>query len=380
MKCKIVVGANYGDEGKGMVTASLTRNTVNKNQKVLNVLYNGGCQRGHTVQYSPSLKHVYKHFGSGTIDGADTYFNKDFMLNPIQFVKEHKELSDLKGTLIKAFAHRDCRVSTPWDMMLNQMIETKRDKNRHGSCGWGIFETRKRYEKSEYNWSFMKMRCANNNELYNYLEGIAKTYLPRMFAEYDLSNEQTASFVKTATSSNTIINYIEDFRTMCKYVDIIYIGDLFKKYDLVIYEGGQGLALSETNKDGFPHLTPSKTGSSVPVEEVSEFTKDIEVCYITRTYLTRHGAGTLKGECDKDSINPLIEDKTNIHNEYQKSLRFAPLVISDLILRTAEDGWLGKQSLHITQWNYAQISSDRVEVLKKYYDKVVVYDNPYGDT
>ena len=127
MKCKIVVGANYGDEGKGMVTASLTRNTVNKNQKVLNVLYNGGCQRGHTVQYSPSLKHVYKHFGSGTIDGADTYFNKDFILNPIQFVKEHKELSDLKGTIIKAFAHRDCRVSTPWDMMLNQMIEIKRD-------------------------------------------------------------------------------------------------------------------------------------------------------------------------------------------------------------------------------------------------------------
>ena len=33
MKCKIVVGANDGDEGKGMVTASLTKNTVNKNQK-----------------------------------------------------------------------------------------------------------------------------------------------------------------------------------------------------------------------------------------------------------------------------------------------------------------------------------------------------------
>ena len=50
MNVEIVVGANYGDEGKGLVSKLLTENHINhKGERVLNILYNGGCQRGHTV-------------------------------------------------------------------------------------------------------------------------------------------------------------------------------------------------------------------------------------------------------------------------------------------------------------------------------------------
>ena len=102
MKCKIVVGANYGDEGKGLVTHILTSELYNNNEKILNILYNGGCQRGHTVDYANDDRHVYKHFGSGTLDGADTYFNKDFMLNPTQFMEEYKLLKE-KANLTNMF-------------------------------------------------------------------------------------------------------------------------------------------------------------------------------------------------------------------------------------------------------------------------------------
>lgn len=37
-------------------------------------------------------------------------------------------------------------VSTPYDMMANQVIEESRGKQKHGSCGFGIFETIKRYK------------------------------------------------------------------------------------------------------------------------------------------------------------------------------------------------------------------------------------------
>lgn len=375
MKCKIVVGANYGDEGKGMVTHTLTKNCIDNNEKVLNVLYNGGCQRGHTVEYE-DYKHVFKHFGSGTLDGSDTYFNKDFMLNPTQFVHEYNEL---KNVTTRCFCHRDCRVSTPYDALLNQMIETNRGNKRHGSCGWGIFETRRRYEDSLYNWTFLEMRCATNEKLFKYLESIAKEYVPKMIELYGIKDSVIAQFRNICIDSNLIIAYIEDFRSMCKLIDIVYFGDLIKRYDTVIYEAGQGLALSETNKDGFPHLTPSKTGCAIPVEEISPYTDDIEVCYVTRTYITRHGAGKLHKECDKCKINADIVDETNIPNEYQKSLRFAPFILTDFISRVAQDGWLGRQSLYITHWNYNKLSKQDMNHLRKYFNNVLIVDR-FGGT
>ena len=43
---RFIIGANYGDEGKGTVTAHYAKQATGS---VLNVLTNGGPQRGHTV-------------------------------------------------------------------------------------------------------------------------------------------------------------------------------------------------------------------------------------------------------------------------------------------------------------------------------------------
>ena len=381
MKCKIVVGANYGDEGKGLVTHILTKNYIKNNEKVLNILYNGGCQRGHTVDYTNDDRHVYKHFGSGTLDGADTYFNKDFMLNPTQFMEEHKTLKEKANltNMFRCFCHRDCRVSTPYDALLNQMLEINRDENRHGSCGWGIFETRKRYENSEYDWSFLKMRCATNQQLYIYLEKIAKEYLPKKIEEYKIKDSVIEKYRNICISSDLINAYIDDFRSMCKLVDIIYFGDLIKKYDTVIYEGGQGLALSETNTKNFPYLTPSKTGSEIPIAEIEPYTNDIEVIYVTRSYITRHGAGPLPYECSREKINPNIEDKTNFPNDFQKSLRFAEFDYADLIDRIETDNCKKyKRNLYITHWGYGKISGRVLNDISYYLEDIKLVCDKFG--
>lgn len=69
----------------------------NQNKSCLNVLYNGGCQRGHTVELKNGSRHIFHHFGSGTYDNAHTYFDKDFIVNPIMFMNEYETLySDKK--------------------------------------------------------------------------------------------------------------------------------------------------------------------------------------------------------------------------------------------------------------------------------------------
>lgn len=88
---KIVVGANFGDEGKGLMADYFCHQAVSQGKKCLNVLTNGGAQRGHTVVTPTGKRHVFKHFGSGTFAGADTYLLKSFILNPMEFIRELNE-------------------------------------------------------------------------------------------------------------------------------------------------------------------------------------------------------------------------------------------------------------------------------------------------
>jgi hypothetical protein len=48
---------------------------------------------------------------------------------------------------------------------------------------------------------------------------------------------------------------------------------------------------------------------------------DVDTYYVSRTYLTRHGAGPLPGHAPSMAF----EDTTNLPHPWQGSLRFAPL-------------------------------------------------------
>ena len=63
----IVIGSSYGDEGKGLAAALSAKRLGGK---CLNVLINGGAQRGHTVEWKDGRRHVFHHFGSAAALGA----------------------------------------------------------------------------------------------------------------------------------------------------------------------------------------------------------------------------------------------------------------------------------------------------------------------
>jgi adenylosuccinate synthase len=125
---------------------------------------------------------------------------------------------------------------------------------------------------------------------------------------------------------NTNIDYFVDFyRELFKYSTIVD-DDYYKKLNdkTIIFEGAQGLALDEDYKY-FPHVTRSKTGLKNVVELAKKIgLKEIEAVYVTRWYVTRHGAGPLPHEVDY-KLSGLIYDKTNIPNPYQDTMRFGIL-------------------------------------------------------
>ena len=62
-----------------------------------------------------------------------------------------------------------------------------------------------------------------------------------------------------------------------------------------------------------------------PAALLSEWNLPIwEVCYVTRTYVTRHGAGPLPHECSREDLGICETDRTNLTNEWQGTIRYAP--------------------------------------------------------
>ena len=83
---KVVIGANYGDEGKGLMTDYFSAAL----KDAIVVRFNGGGQAGHTVTTEDGKRHVFGNICSGSFVGLPSYFSSYFVVNPITFNKENR--------------------------------------------------------------------------------------------------------------------------------------------------------------------------------------------------------------------------------------------------------------------------------------------------
>ena len=341
---KIVVGANWGDEGKGLMTDYFSQ----KPNSIV-VCSNGGAQRGHTVVTQDRIRHVFHHFGSGTLIGAKTYLSKDFICNPIIFRQEYEDLLKLE-CIPETYINKNCMLTTPYDMMANQIVEENRGKNKHGSCGLGIFETIKRYRAGVTDLSY-KIRDY-------YLDQFEKENIV-------LSKKWKEIFF----DDGIFEHFWDDLNFMNDHSLCISDEYFLNQYDNIVFEAGQGLLLDQNNMEYFPHLTPSNTGiknSRTIIENVKWDDKiNVEICYVSRTYLTRHGAGKFPSECDKSLINQRMYDKTNVPNQHQDTLRYGLLDLDQLYDRCMKDAgdFNGKKSIAFTHLNEYSMSKKRIKNL-----------------
>lgn len=367
---KIVIGSNFGDEGKGSMTDYFANEAKEQNKSCLVVCHNGGSQKGHTVISPSGLRHVFHHFGSGNFVEADTYLASEYIVNPIIFNKELSELKR-KDIVTKCYVNKDCKLATPFDMMVNQIVEEYRGSNKHGSCGLGIFETIMRNSKSYKELTVYEFACMPSSSKWIVLEDIAQHYVPYRLRQLGVNNIPT-KWVEILSNKNAIIeNFINDFSSMVHNITIID-DRVIDDYDYVIFEGAQGLLLDQNNTEYMPHLTPSNTGIKNPLDIIGKRECDIEACYVSRTYMTRHGAGRFDTECKKSDINEKIIDLTNVPNPYQDSIRYGTLDLSDLRRRIDMDlnGRDIKKSIAITHCNEYEVD---IKELEKIFDGFNIY-------
>lgn len=359
MVIKIVIGANAGDEGKGLMTDFFCHQSAAQGKKCLVVMHNGGAQRGHTVELPDKpIRHVFHHFGSGTFAGADTYLSEDFIVNPIIFHQEWDVLTSL-GYKPEVYVSPECKMTTPFDMIINQIVEEHRSGHRHGSCGMGIFETLQRSD-DKLSWSWWV--TAEGYERREVLENIRDIYLPKRLKQYGIE-DIPSNWVDIIKNPGLMAHFLSDVEFMVRNTAIV-MPSWINLFDQLVFESGQGILLDQNNTDCFPHLTPSNTGIMNPLRLIEDCiiqeNLSIEVCYVTRTYLTRHGAGPLENECPKESINPDMRDQTNVPNDFQGTLRYGKLDVGTLQNRVLKDfepakKYDAKLSLAITHCNECDV-------------------------
>ena len=377
---KIVVGALAGDEGKGLATDYFGSKVEGK---ILGVLTNGSSQRAHTVDTSDGKHHVFNHFSSATFRGADTYISKYFVVNPIQFVEEYTELQEEFGITPRVYMHPDCKFVTPWDILSN-LVELRKT-GKYNSTGCGFWKTLERYNND--------VHSVNIQEAYNLI-----TFSKSSFDDIKQYYKKDWDLITTPIDIRGLErHFIDDMFFLFHHV--IWINDtILNRYENIIFENGQGLLIGEQSEKDWDYCTPSNTGIRYAIEMIQNINslgfsqKDIEICYVARTYMTRHGQGDVPFLCPKEDINPEMNDQTNTFNVCQGHLRYGLLPVYDMLDNIKKDmieittlyfkGLCALNditiSLMMTHWN--EYHDESINVLSEAFEKTYLSDGKTAES
>ena len=371
---KVIIGASYGDEGKGLATDFFGAGAAG--QETINVLTNGGPQRGHTAELGDGRRHVFKHFGAATFRGAASYYAAQFMVNPMEFIREYGELSALHKAP-EAYMHPRCRFTTPWDMLVNQLLLEK--KGLHNSCGFGIWETVLRYQRG-YGLPLSTFFNMNRDDRLIYLKRLRDSYFAGRLQELGISRDGGKSLLCPDGAglysfffTDELLRHFEEdcesMRYLCPVRDDLYL----RNYQTVLFENAQGLLLDGNSEKEKEFTTPSTTGAGKVLETVERVfdSADVEIVYVTRSYLTRHGDGSMENEIAEeqlaDKLPGVRADLTNVENRFQGNLRYGMMDVNSLAERIAADftrctraaGSRYRPSVMVTHLNeFADIDTD----------------------
>lgn len=245
-----VIGLGFGDEGKGKVVSSLCERLGSVNVQ----RFSGGQQAGHMVHVGDN-RHVFSNFGSGTLQGAGTYWGKTCTFDPVGFLNELEILEKIANPIFAM--HPYCPITTPLDKEANLLHEKK---HKHGTVGVGVGAT---WDREEH---FYQLHMGDLLSRF-----IFKNKLLKIGEYYGRPDFDWTNFTDTCYSA---LECMES------------LGEV-KERTNVIYEGSQGLML-DPSIGFFPNVTRS---ALLPSDASIH-----EYYLVTRAYCTRHGAGPMPNE------------------------------------------------------------------------------------
>lgn len=308
---EIVIGANWGDEGKGTIVDYF----CGLNPVDYVIRFSGGPQAAHNVVTDDGREHTFAQFGSGTFHGAKTILASTMLVNPFNMAVEADHLEPLIGfdPFNLMFVSENSLLITPLHTAANRQREINRGVNAHGSCGEGIGECR---AYAELVAAPMKVGDIAKKD---------KSILRDKLVAY---NKYLTETLPNFTFNGNIDDIVTGYRILLEDRSLSIVSDEWIKDKIagdnhIVFEGSQGILLDEYY--GFhPHTTWSSVVAKNAlklIEDSGADTTRFKRIGVTRTYATRHGFGPFPTEFDGDDWSKHYPEKHNSWGRFQGSWR-----------------------------------------------------------
>ncbi|MCF7807216.1 MAG: adenylosuccinate synthase [Candidatus Marinimicrobia bacterium] len=287
MKNTIVVGAQWGDEGKGKLVDVLAEKSD------LVVRFNGGGNAGHTVMHAGET-YKFHYMPSGMLHKKTCILGTGVVINPKDLIAEIESFTatghepDLK---ISARAH----VIFPH----HQMIDAK-GGGKIGTTGRGIGPT---YSQKASRINLRILDIIADDAVARIKEAL-KDVREMLIADALFSADEFAAYCESVSSEYA--EYGKNFKPFVTDTeDLVRVATIAGKS--VLFEGAQGTLL-DLNYGTYPFVTSSATlaaaafvgGGAIPGVP-------IRILGITKAYTTRVGEGPFPTELDGDAAVNLRE-------------------------------------------------------------------------
>jgi adenylosuccinate synthase len=288
----VILGTQWGDEGKGKIVDLLT------DQVVAVVRFQGGHNAGHTLVID-GVKTVLHLIPSGILrQNVMCLIGNGVVLSPEAVLREIRRLEDIAVPVRERLRISPaCPLILPYHVALDQARESARGSARIGTTGRGIGPA---YEDKVARRGLRLMDMLQPGKFPDQLRNIMDYHnfaLTQYYEAPAIDYEQTlADCLQKAVELEPMVG---DVTSM--------LHEYRKRGDNILFEGAQG-ALLDIDHGTYPFVTSSNTtaGSAATGTGFGPLYLDY-VLGITKAYTTRVGSGPFPTELFDDTGRHLAE-------------------------------------------------------------------------
>ena len=289
MTVTTIIGAQWGDEGKGKITDYLADNSkvVARSQ--------GGNNAGHTIVID-GKKHKLHLLPSGILrKDITSVIGNGVVVNPDVLLKELNNLGKERG---KLFISDRAHIIMPYHKLLDGGEESSKGKSMIGTTGNGIGPC---YSDKA---SRIGIRMGDIMDDDMIIERLEKA-LPRNLALLDHYG------IKNSLTIDSLFEICEGWReSLGDFITdaSLLVNQHIDNKDNVLLEGAQGVHI-DIEYGTYPFVTSSSpTTAGAALGSGIAPSKIDEVVGVTKAYLTRVGSGPFPTELE-DEVGEMIRDK-----------------------------------------------------------------------
>ena len=274
MKVDVLLGLQWGDEGKGKIVDVLT-----PNYKVV-ARFQGGPNAGHTLEFE-NQKYVLRSIPSGIFQGGKiNLIGNGVVLDPALFKAEVEALEASGHSLTdRLYVSKKTHLILPTHRLLDSASEVAKGDDKIGTTGKGIGPVYT--DKTSRNGLRVGDILHNFQEKYDKAVERHKEMLDNCNFNYDNLAELETEWFEGVEKLKTF-NIIDSEQ---------FVNDQIKQEHSVLAEGAQG-SLLDIDFGTYPFVTSSNTVCAGACTGLGIAPHSIgEVFGIFKAYLTRVGSG-----------------------------------------------------------------------------------------